>query len=707
MSGSFSRMPQREQFQVDTSINRVTTPATIGSIGPTELELLSSATSSPSANQSYSTSLNPDQLPTSPVSISSSLSPVSTSVSSSITNSPTPFNPLPTRSINFAALNSKIRQQSSSNPNSHPHPHVNTQLPARHQPLSLVPTQTSTPATISPIHSSVPSRLQSPIVPPLHDLVNDCFLLTIDKLHDDTRAFIANSFHQCVTKQHCEENLEFLIDIYRYEYEYNLKVLTSSLNNASASTTNPPSLSTSLNSKAVINGFNHDEATSMAKMKLNAPSPCITPTTHGASTTSLSKRHQRTSSVASFESLKKKHSIRSEDLDPQQAFVSTIDDLDLNAPWDSFGELHVGDDEEYSDDEEKENDDENAEGTLAKEDLHDLNERWIFIMNNYIKHDSPSQINISQKLFKEIVQESSVCKLHNPIILLKARNEVLQILKENCYGSFASKFKKQFVQPCGEQGVCCSCGAEENKLGNDNVINPSNNNSMLALERTMTTESASCNECQEIPSTSSASTVTATPLLVSGADKQQLQKHHHHHIHHHHHHRNQDPSLSSSSSIAASLLGKLSLPKRNRTKQPLQNGNITSPLYGETSPPSSNSSSTLNIFGQAKFSNGGDASPSPSSVASSARGIPISSSLRNPQQPSLQLQQGGSSVSTSASVAQSLPIPRSMNASPISLNSVASNAQKDRDREGPVNSSGSLLSGGSLGSSLKFWKRKS
>ncbi|CAD1808654.1 Regulator of G protein signaling domain family protein [Candida parapsilosis] len=734
---------QQQQSQNATSISRATTPATI--------ESTESSSPLPSTNQTLPSSLNPDQLPTSPVSISSSTSSSSSSakavsVSSSITNSPTPFNPLPTRSINFAALNSKIQQKQH---HSHPHPHVNTQFPARNSPSSSVPTQTSTPNTMSPTHSSLPSRSQSPIVPPLHDLVNDCFLLTIDKLQDDTRAFIANSFHQCVAKQHCEENLEFLIDIYRYEYEYNLKVLTSSLNNASnsttASTTNPPSLSTSLNSKAVINGFNHEEATSMAKMKLNAPSPCITPTTHGASTASLFRRHQKTSSVASFESLKKKHSIRSEELDPQQAFVSTIDDLDLNAPWDSFGESHVGEDEEYSDDEEDEeqpNTQDVAE-LLAKKDLQQLNERWLFIMNNYIKHDSPSQINISQKLFKEIVQESSVCKLHDPIILLKARNEVLQILKENCYSSFASKFKKQMAQPCGgQEGVCCSCGMEENKAGNYRALSPSmnnNNDSMLTLEGIVTGDSTatttSCNECREIPSSSTTSTMTTSSMFTPGADKsQQPHRHHHlyhHHHYHHHHSRNQDsPNMSSSSSIAASLLGKLSLPKRSKTvKHPdpqvqQQNGNITSPLYGELSPPSSNSSSMSNIFGNAKFAlgssgagAGGDASPSPSSVASSTRGIPISSPSVRKQQPATIQQtptamvtpaQGTTNASTSATPlqAQSLPIPRSSNGSPISLNSVVSNAQKDRDRDRDREGGPPVSSTGSLSSSLKFWKRK-
>ncbi|KAG5417546.1 hypothetical protein I9W82_005182 [Candida metapsilosis] len=699
-------MSQQEHTHNDDTINRVTTPATIESVDSTK-----STSPSQSVNQSVTTRLNPDQLPTSPISISShSSSPVSTSVASSITASPTPFNPLPTRSINFAALNSKARQQSS--PNSHPNPRVNTQLPS-----SQAQSQASTPGTISPIQSAGPSRSQSPIVPPLHDLVNDCFLLTIDKLQDETRTFIANSFHQCVAKLHCEENLEFLIDIYRYEYEYNLKVLSSSLShNATNNTINspPPSLSTSLNSKAVLNGFNHNEATSMAKMKLNASSPCIVPSSHAASTTSLARRHQKTSSVASFESLRKKQSIASEDLDPQEVFVSTIDDLDLNAPWDSFGDQHVGEDEEYTDGEEDDEGDQSdpqqPEDYLTKEDLHELNERWIFIMNNYIKHDSPSQINISQKLFKEVVEESSVCKLHDPIILLKARNEVLQILKENCYGSFASKFKKQFSQAC-DQEACCPCSMEDKKNG---TVGP-NNNSMLTLEGTET-NTTSCTECREIPSMSTTSTTTVSSSMLGDTDKQQQQKqkhhHRHHHFHHHHHHspRSPDsPSLSSTSSIAASLLGKLSLPKRNRSttrSHQQQNGNFTSPLYGEMSSPSSNSSSTSNIFGQAKFTNNGDVSPSPSSVSSSLRGIPISTSSRK-YQPSSQLQQGSSNNSSgSAYGSNSLPIPRSSNTSPISMNSVTSSAaQQDRDRE--VNSSGSLLSGGaSLGSSLKFWKKK-
>ncbi|CAI5757009.1 unnamed protein product [Candida verbasci] len=239
-------------------------------------------------------------------------------------------------------------------------------------------------------------------IPSLDELVNDCFLKAINLLSDEFKLSLVDKFIDFLTKSHCEENLYFLIDINKYEYNYNLK-------------------------------FNDTNKESVFRLN-NTPSPSLL-------------NLKSSSSTLSFESstkVNKVNSVQSEDHDPQNAFIQTIDDLDHNediqSAWDDLKSKQI---EDYDDDEDY----------YSDEELNNLTSNWNFIMNNYIKYDSPNQINISQKLFKEIVEESFILKVHNPIILLKIKNEVMRMLKENGYFEFISQMKKESILKSPKQIV--------------------------------------------------------------------------------------------------------------------------------------------------------------------------------------------------------------------------------------------------------------
>lgn len=71
---------------------------------------------------------------------------------------------------------------------------------------------------------------------------------------------------------------------------------------------------------------------------------------------------------------------------------------------------------------------------LSDEEILDL--QWKYIIQNYILTDSPLEINLSQKLVNEIIQENLLARAHYPCILRRASKEVLQLLQENVYYNF-------------------------------------------------------------------------------------------------------------------------------------------------------------------------------------------------------------------------------------------------------------------------------
>ncbi|CAN3365699.1 hypothetical protein DICA3_F19988 [Diutina catenulata] len=79
----------------------------------------------------------------------------------------------------------------------------------------------------------LPNTLLQPSSPPrcgcsrLDETVNYCFLQSIDLLSDPAKVQLALSFREFTERTHCEENLDFLIEIYKYEYYFE-KVMSRS-----------------------------------------------------------------------------------------------------------------------------------------------------------------------------------------------------------------------------------------------------------------------------------------------------------------------------------------------------------------------------------------------------------------------------------------------------------------------------------------------
>ena len=231
------------------------------------------------------------------------------------------------------------------------------------------------------------------------------------QLEDEGKIKVVQDFTDYLTKQHTQENLNFLVDIYRYEYYYKLKFDLNN-NEQEASTNN-------YISNGTLNCNNNESE--------------------------LNLRYHSCCSLESLSNMRKTRLIQSVDLDPQNAFVSTIDDLDDfgNANeniWDNLKDKYTCSDDEN--DNKSQDQSVNNPNDEQDPDIILLNDEWKYIMNTYIKCGSPMEINISQTLFKQIVQESAFSRLHHPQTLTKASKEVLRMLNENGYVNFNSHMKK-------------------------------------------------------------------------------------------------------------------------------------------------------------------------------------------------------------------------------------------------------------------------
>jgi hypothetical protein len=361
--------------------------------------------------------------------------------------------------------------------------------------------------------------------PCLRDLTSDCFLRSINQLDDPYRLKISTLFQKYVEKLHCEENLEFLIEIYKYEYYFdNIFPGTSDRRrlNSNSMTSLPfssfVSLSSSLPQLPKVSNSNSysniypggDPQYPVSYSPIYAPFDSIPPPNEGrpfSSTTSPEPSRPITGSASvpksvplsnlpitrtlpdpSFPSYSRAsktpslYSVKSEDLDPQAVLVATIDNLDpqpqgfsTKSVWDDLRLKNINDDDDDSligdgaslrstnsnqnlmhqkkyansiDDhtENMENNHDTKYSNLNPIDLDLLTYQWNHILNNYIVHYAPNQINLSEKLIKHIIDEHKLGKeIHCPSMLLKARNEVLNLINENAYLGFLNKCKQDLA----------------------------------------------------------------------------------------------------------------------------------------------------------------------------------------------------------------------------------------------------------------------
>ncbi|ODV77452.1 uncharacterized protein CANTADRAFT_91902 [Suhomyces tanzawaensis NRRL Y-17324] len=262
--------------------------------------------------------------------------------------------------------------------------------------------------------SSSPHVCSGP--PSLDDIVNQCFLRAINHPTDATKQQCVAQFERLVAKLHCQENLRFLIEVYKYEYYYD-RIF--------------PFVNTNHTSKPRRDRLN------------NTPSPSISQYLH-------SDHMRKTPSkddLNAFYSNSINTSINNLNLAAPESvddvFVSTIDDLGTSQElseqntkaWDDMFQRNVNED--------LEDDEDHNDVHISDFDQDILSSQWGLIISNYIVNDAPEQINLSEQLYKEILLETNVDCVHPPGILLKAKNEVLQLIKENAYLTYLHQHKSE------------------------------------------------------------------------------------------------------------------------------------------------------------------------------------------------------------------------------------------------------------------------
>lgn len=274
------------------------------------------------------------------------------------------------------------------------------------------------PTKVSNLNSEYEYTYQNKVAP-LEELVDDCFKYSVDHLHDADKLEVVRRFARYIGDAHCHENLSFLIEIFKYEYYFDKIV-------------------------------NKTETTSRVSKQyyLNL--------SLGRSIGDLPYPTKRTEPIFARKKSSAGTSLRSEDHEPMSMFVSTIDDLDdapqggeMNNVWDNLMEKNLGDsdpencshDEDEDEDEDLKSVDKN-EQLLSEQDM--IADQWNLIMDMYVGHNSPEQINLSNHSYKKIMEEDSIPNIfHSPIVLLLSKNEVLRLLEENVYHLFISSYKEK------------------------------------------------------------------------------------------------------------------------------------------------------------------------------------------------------------------------------------------------------------------------
>lgn len=331
--------------------------------------------------------------------------------------------------------------------------------------ISPIPTKSYEPNLIN---TMVPSpRTKEKKVPALEELIDLCYRLnskviannhyTINHDNLDYDELLVYQFERFVIELHCQENLRFLIEIFKYEHLYDSIFPDNDNLRLNTPSPKPPAFSNSLNA---LNGRLSREVTPVG---------------------SLSHAPNGLSRAGSFKS------INTVDNEPALVFALTIDDLndvkEANTNiWDELmeRELHNHEVDLESSDEEVESSIVNGNGGAVPldknlfyspklvEEREKLTRQWDHIIRRYIMEDASEQINLSNNAYAEIMNENeSVTNYHTPNALWRAKNEVLQLIKENAYVSFCKKIqKKDPSERCEALGIQCrpgSCAQEGGK----------------------------------------------------------------------------------------------------------------------------------------------------------------------------------------------------------------------------------------------------
>ncbi|CAH2354067.1 hypothetical protein CLIB1423_14S01288 [[Candida] railenensis] len=358
--------------------------------------------------------------------------------------------------------------------------------------ISPIPTKSYEPNLIN---TMVPSpRTNEKKVPALEELIDLCYRLNSKVIannhytlnHDnlDYDELLVYQFERYVIELHCQENLRFLIEIFKYEHLYDSIFPDNDNLRLNTPSPRPAAFSNSLNA---LNGRLTREATPVGSIG-HAPI--------GSS---------RAGSLKSMNTV---------DNEPASVFASTIDDLndvkEANTNiWDELMERELHNQERDSDSSDDEVDSSiiNSDVSavpLDKDSFHSpklveerekLTRQWDHIIKRYIIEDASEQINLSNNAYTEIMNENeSVTNYHSPNAMWRAKNEVLQLIKENAYVSFCKRIqKKDPSERCEALGIQCrpgSCAQDGEKAIHPSLtplINGNESDIGMSLPKAVTT----------------------------------------------------------------------------------------------------------------------------------------------------------------------------------------------------------------------------
>lgn len=243
----------------------------------------------------------------------------------------------------------------------------------------------------------------------LEELLDDCFHYLIDpKWLSPSRAEYVQSFHRFLTSRHAHENLLFVIEVFRYEYFYD-KIHPENIELQRTTTSSGSTLTANFLNQSLEHFID------------SMPYP----------TSSMQRKLNRNTRSRSSSLL----------LSVQLGF--DFDDIPPSSSdaWDVLKDNTVSSD-----------DDDTSLVSGASSSSFDaktlLADQWNMIMREFIDENSPQQVNLCNDTVRELKAEDTGTP--NPIVLLKVKTEVMQLLEENAYSPFI-RTKKQGTCSCKDR----------------------------------------------------------------------------------------------------------------------------------------------------------------------------------------------------------------------------------------------------------------
>lgn len=259
-------------------------------------------------------------------------------------------------------------------------------------------------------------------VPTIEQIIEGCMELrsspsVTHKMMPHWSRYTPQNFVKFVKQVHCQESLDFLMDIIEYEEFWNrvFKQRSSCLKLKSSR-----KRLTSQSTESLLGG-----ATTHAGPTIFS-SPDLTPQISAleASLPKILKLDENPYSDNSAPELKSGRKeawmVQDDSVENLDVAASIEDNLSpSNGSQDEIG-LH-------------------ADATPSM--VHQLDRNWLTIVEKYIKDGSPCEVNLTQEMKRQI--EADVNSLHHPpLVLLGAKNRILNLLYSNVYLRFLDEFKE-------------------------------------------------------------------------------------------------------------------------------------------------------------------------------------------------------------------------------------------------------------------------